>query len=124
MYPCVKMKMLRAAALGVLAAGGLLAGCSDIYFDRRETVSSGSGDAVASNIAVQTIDPWPRNVANTNIPMNGQRAELAIQRYRTGRVIPPSGSGTSSAGYQQQQQAPPPAATNTGAQSSAGTQVR
>ena len=36
---CAKMKIARIAALGVLIAGTALAGCSDIYYDRRETVA-------------------------------------------------------------------------------------
>jgi hypothetical protein len=107
---------VRLATLGVMAASAALAGCSDIYYDRRESVAAGAGDAVASNMAVQTIDPWPRNVANQNIPMDGARAELAIQRYRSGRVLWSNGSGTSSAGYGQQQTQQPAA-------NPAGTQV-
>jgi hypothetical protein len=103
---------MRFTAFGI-AATFMLAGCSDIYFDRRETVFSGAGDAVASNIAVQTIDPWPPNVGNTRISMNGDRAVLAAQRYRANRVIPPRGTSTSST-YdapppQTQTQAQPPA---------------
>ena len=93
---------MRFTAFGI-AATFMLAGCSDIYFDRRETVFSGAGDAVASNIAVQTIDPWPPNVGNTRISMNGDRAVLASQRYRANRVIPPRGTSTSST-----YDAPPP----------------
>ena len=123
MYHCAKVKFTRVATLGLMIAGTALAGCSDIYSDRRETVAAGAADAVASNMAVQTVDPWPRNVANQNIAMNGSRAELAIQRYRTGRVISPSGAGTSSSGYQQQQPVQP---TTTGGAptSSAGTPVQ
>jgi hypothetical protein len=49
---------------------GALAGCADadFYFDRRDTISLHAGDAVASNIIVQTVDPWPRVAANRNIP--------------------------------------------------------
>ena len=79
MYPCVKMKMRRVAAIVLVTASTVLAGCSDIYYDRRETVSSGAADAVASNSAVQTVDPWPPNVANQNIAMNGDRAVLAAR---------------------------------------------
>jgi hypothetical protein len=114
--------MLRLPVVLLLSASGLLAGCSDIYYDRRETVSKGAADAVASNLAVQTIDPWPRNVANQNIAMNGDRAALAIDRYRHGRVIPPGSTGTSSAGYSAQQQQQPQAAASP--TSSAGTQVK
>jgi hypothetical protein len=126
MSRCVKEKSIRIAALGVVAAASVLAGCSDIYYDRRETVASGAGDAVASNIAVQTVDPWPRNVGNTQISMNGDRAVLAAQRYRTNRVITPRGNSTSST-YETQQQQPQqqaPASTGGGAPSAASGQVR
>jgi hypothetical protein len=93
-----------AAVAAALGLGAMLAGCSDIYYDRRETVLFGADNAVASNIAVQTVDPWPPASANRNIPGNGQRVEAAVQRYRTGRVTPPQGTGTSSSSYQQQQQ--------------------
>jgi hypothetical protein len=91
------------AVAAVLGLGALLAGCSDIYYDRRDTVLFGAEDAVATNMAVQTVDPWPRASANRNIPGNGERVEAAITRYRTGRVFTPMGNGTSSS-YQQQQQ--------------------
>ena len=123
MFQCSKTKII--ATLSVVMAGAALAGCSDIYFDRRETVASGAADAVASNAAVQTVDPWPPYVSNQNISMNGERAELAIARYRANRSISPSGSGTSSAGYQQQQQqTQQPAASGAPTASSAGTQVK
>ncbi|MGZ5835553.1 MAG: hypothetical protein ACXWJ6_13875 [Xanthobacteraceae bacterium] len=123
MYPCVKAKMRRIAALVLVSASTALAGCSDIYYDRRETVSSGAADAVASNMAVQTIDPWPPNVANQNIAMNGDRAVLAAERYRANRVLWSNGSNTSSAGYTQpaQQQQP---AMNSSTSGSSGTQVK
>ena len=89
-----------AAALGL---GAMLAGCSDLYFDRRETILFGAEDAVAANIAVQTRDPWPPASANRSAPANGERVAAAIARYRTGRVFMPIGTGTSSS-YQQQQQ--------------------
>jgi len=117
------MKMRRVAALVLVSASTVLAGCSDIYYDRRETVSKGAADAVASNSAVQTVDPWPPNVANQNIAMNGDRAELAIARYRANRVLWSSGASTSSAGYAQpstQQQQP----VSTSTSGSSGTQVK
>lgn len=75
-----------------------LAGCADpdFYFDRRETISLSAGDAVASNIIVQTVDPWPRVAGNRNIAFNGDRMQAAGERYRTGKVIPPRGLSTSS----------------------------
>jgi hypothetical protein len=83
--------------LPALFAAGTLAGCADadLYFDRRDTISLSAGDAVASNIIVQTIDPWPPVAGNRNIPANGDRMQAAGERYRTGKVIPPQGLSTS-----------------------------
>jgi hypothetical protein len=118
------MPIMRATA----AAFGLavvLAGCSDIYYDRRDTILFGGGDTIASNIAVQTIDPWPPGSANRHAPANGPRVAAAIKRYRTGRVFTPIGNGTSTS-YQQQQQLqqqmeqdPPPAAATSASPGSA-----
>ena len=49
-------KKLFAAAV-LLAT--MLGGCSDLYWDRRDTIAFWGGDAPASNIAIHTIDPWP-----------------------------------------------------------------
>jgi hypothetical protein len=81
-----------------LFAAALLAGCADpdFYLDRRDFVSSHAGDAIATNIIVQTVDPWPRASGNRNIAFNGDRMQAAGERYRTGKVIEPKGLGTSS----------------------------
>jgi len=95
------------AARAVAAAVGLatiLAACSDIYYDRRETVLFGADDAVAANKAVQTVDPWPPGSADRSAPGNGPRVAAAIARYRTGKVYPPQGNGTSASYSQQPQQ--------------------
>jgi hypothetical protein len=79
---------------GVAAAlvmTSLLAGCSsDIYFDRRDTIGFGAGDAVAANAAEQTVDPWPRHSNNNNLTFNGQRMQHAVECYRYGAVSPPA----------------------------------
>ena len=74
---------LRAVALVVALV--TLGGCSE-YLDRRDTIALAGGDAVMTNRVTQMVDPWP----------------LAYTRYRTGKVIPPVGTGTGTA-YQ-----PPP----------------
>jgi hypothetical protein len=88
-----------------LAAGALLAGCSDIYYDRRDTIAPNGGDAVAANQVTQMVDPWPPHVGNRNIAFNGERMQAAQERYRHGKVIPPVNATTSSVAYQQAQQA-------------------
>jgi hypothetical protein len=82
--------------VAALVMGGALAGCStDIYRDRRETVALGADDAVSANKVVHMIDPWPAASGNNHIPGNGHVVAAAIERYRTGKVIRPVGTGTS-----------------------------
>jgi len=53
------------------------------YFERKDTIVSGAGDARDVNATTHIIDPWPRYVGNRRIPMNGERAAGAVERYRT-----------------------------------------
>jgi hypothetical protein len=92
-----------AAALAALLL--VLAGCSDIYYDRRETIALHAGDAMASNRVTHVIDPWSRASANRNIAFNGEKMQTASERYRTGRVIAPVNATTSSTAYSQAAQA-------------------
>jgi hypothetical protein len=79
----------RALAIAVLLAS-LLAGCSDLYFDRRDTIALSAGDAIAANAAEQTINPWPRNSGNNHLTFNGQRMQHAVECYRYNKVAPPA----------------------------------
>lgn len=89
---------------GALGLALLLAGCSE-YLDHRETISLNGGNAVATNKVTHMVDPWPRASANKDIAFNGYVMESAMTRYRTGKVIPPRGTGTSSS-YAAPQAAP------------------
>lgn len=112
MSRCSDNRRAAARACGAaIALATLLSACSDIYYDRRETVAFGGADAVATNRITQTIDPWPPYAANRRLTYNGAVVENAIARYRTGRVIQPRGTSTSASQFQQQQQdqQPPPA---------------
>ena len=73
----------------VVALGATLGGCSDIYFDRRETIALGADDHIAANRVAQMVDPWPRYVGDKNIAFNGQRMQGAVERYRRHEVIRP-----------------------------------
>jgi hypothetical protein len=94
-------RRIRGLASAVVLTG-ILAGCAepDFYLDRRDTLSLGAGDAVASNIIAQTIDPWPRAAGNRNIAFDGDRMQAAGERYRTGKVIAPQGMNTSSVTFE------------------------
>jgi hypothetical protein len=96
---------LAAVTVLTVLAGALLAGCSDIYFDHRETVAVGADDHIAVNRMAQVIDPWPRDVGKRQIAFEGQKMQSAVERYRTNRVTPPVNVTTSSAAYQQAEQA-------------------
>ena len=91
-------------ALLVLSAS-VLGGCSDIYFDRRETVALGADDHLQANKVEEMVDPWPRYVGNKNIAFNGERMQAAVERYRHHEVIQPVPPLTNT--YTQQKPPPP-----------------
>ena len=107
-----------AAALLLAAA---LAGCSDIYYDRRETVAVHAGDAMAANRATHTIDPWSPASGNRNIAFNGEKMQTAVERYRTGKIIAPVNATTSSVAYSQAQQAAQSASNSQSASASSNS---
>jgi hypothetical protein len=93
---------MRALLLLPLVAGAL-GGCASGnvpydphgYLDRRDSIELTAGDANASNIAMQMIDPWPVYAGNKNFAYNGQRVQAAVQRYRNNEVTPPRGIAAS-----------------------------
>jgi hypothetical protein len=95
---------LRSAIVIVcLGASLAVAGCSSTvgfdapfadYLQRTALVSTTGGDAQATNVAVQTASPWPRNVDDTNIPANGARIVKAITRYESGTASASEGAAT------------------------------
>jgi hypothetical protein len=82
-------KPVRAGAAAVLLGTALLAGCSDIYMDHRDSISFTAGDAVEANKVAQIYDPWPQRSRNVNYAANGQRMQSAVERYRNNLVTPP-----------------------------------
>ena len=59
-----------------------LAGCQQ-YLDRSDGVTSYAGNHLAANEAKMVVDPWPRNVDNTDIPADGQRMSDTVRKYKT-----------------------------------------
>jgi hypothetical protein len=107
----------RVAAVVVIAAA--VSGCAEIYYDRRETVGSGSGDALATNKVTHMIDPWSRASANSRIAFNGQLMQAAQDRYNRGKVITPVLPTQPSKDYQQVQQQAASSQSSTGQSTSA-----
>jgi len=94
------MSQNKLAAILALAATTLLGACTDMYLDRRDTVSFAAGDAVATNKVTHMIDPWPPRAGDRNIAFDGERMAAAAERYRTDKVKAPSGINTSSVKYE------------------------
>src|SRR5207253_11447896 len=97
--PSMSRSNFRGAILA-LAAATALGGCTDMYLDRRDTVSFAAGDAVAANKVTHMIDPWPPYAGDRNIAFDGERMAAAAERYRTNKVTPLVGTGTSSVKYE------------------------
>lgn len=60
-----------------------------MYFDRRDTIAFGGGNAIAADTVMQMNDPWPPHSGNTHLAANGQRMQSAVERYRTNVVTQP-----------------------------------
>ena len=71
--------------------------CTPSMYSDSTTPAVGYGNAVRQNSSVMIIDPQPATAANTQIDFDGRRADLAIERYREGKVIPPVELKTSTA---------------------------
>jgi hypothetical protein len=84
------IKGTRLAVAATVMLGALLAGCSsDIYFDRRDSIALGAGDAVAANQVEQMVDPWPPHSNDKNLTFNGERMQRAVECYRIDKVTQP-----------------------------------
>ena len=75
----------RFKVLCLLAPLMALGGCVD-YLKRRDTMTLEAGDAQAWNKTVHTADPWPPYAMNNNIPGDGRRTAVVMQRYSTGNA--------------------------------------
>jgi hypothetical protein len=89
----------RGGAIAALALTLFTSACTDMYLDRRDTVSFAAGDAVAANKVTHMVDPWPIPAGDRNIMHDGERMASAAERYRLNKVTPLATSQTSSVQY-------------------------
>ena len=68
----------------VAGFGFVLSGCSNQYFERKDTVTFSAGDAVAWNSAQQIPNPAPPRSNDTRIVADGDKAARAVQRNIAG----------------------------------------
>lgn len=92
------MKTITSAAMTAasLAALLVLGGCQENLV-RSDFISPHAGDAVAHNMAVQTIDPWPAHAYDTDIATSAKRQADARAKYED-RHVPDTGGGMAQAG--------------------------
>jgi hypothetical protein len=68
--------------LTLIAIAVFVSSCNQAI-SRRDSLAPSLGNAMAVNTALQTIDPWPRNVENTHIHTDATITGNAIERYQT-----------------------------------------
>jgi hypothetical protein len=79
--------------IAAVLPGFALAGCSNQYLQRKDTVTFGAGDAVAWDSAQQIANPWPRRAQNTRIATNGEKGVQAVRQYIKGQPHANGGGG-------------------------------
>ena len=76
----------------MLAIAGLtLSGCGQTHLNHSDKISPAAGDAVHSAMLLQTVDPWPDNVLDTDIETDGELAVKRATDYRKGETKPIGG---------------------------------
>jgi hypothetical protein len=61
--------------------------------NHRDSVTLAAGNAPETNLAIQTINPFPPSAWNTRIISDGHPVAKAQYAYNTGKVAPPGGYG-------------------------------
>lgn len=82
--------------LGVVCLTGGLVGCSGLYghdefqryVQRSDSITLSAGDAKEVNSVAHVIHPWPREVGNRRVRLDGDKSVRSVQRYRTGTPPP------------------------------------
>ena len=65
----------------------LLAGCSSYsHVTRDDKISPAAGDSVKAAMAIQTVDPWPDYVMDTDTTMDGDLALKRVGDYKAGKT--------------------------------------
>jgi hypothetical protein len=86
------------ATIGLALSALMLGACAPSVYQDSATPTVGFGNSVSQNAAVMIIDPQPMSAAYVDLDLDGRRAGIAIERYRTGQVIEPREMRTSDVG--------------------------
>lgn len=91
--PNKAITLWRAAGATVLCL--LFAGCTQSNLERSDKISAASGDAVRAATVLQTVDPWPDYVLDTDVSMDGELAVKRANDYKKGETKPLQGERSS-----------------------------
>ena len=80
---------------GATALCLLFAGCTQSNLEHSDKISAASGDAVRAATVLQTVDPWPEYVLDTDTDMDGELAVKRANDYKTGKTKPLQGERSS-----------------------------
>jgi hypothetical protein len=95
MQPFTSKSAMLKAALG-LAACLVVTGCNSYsHMTRSDKISPAAGDAVYAARTMQTVDPWPEYVLDTEITMDGELAHKRATDYKAGNTKPLEGQRSS-----------------------------
>lgn len=78
--------------IGLCVAVLVSSGCRHDSIDR---LTLDAGDAIATNKAVHTIDPWPPRAFRRHQTTNGKRIADAYESYQAKPPVPTAGAPTS-----------------------------
>jgi hypothetical protein len=81
----------RPLALAALLCLPLSACNSYSHLAHSDKISPAAGDAVHAATVMQTVDPWPDYVLDTEVPMDGELAVKRAEAYKRGETKPLQG---------------------------------
>jgi hypothetical protein len=72
----------------LLATAVFVSGCSADHTGHSDKISPAAGDAVHAATVMQTVDPWPEYVLDTDIITDGELAVKRANDYKAGETKP------------------------------------
>ncbi len=70
-----------------VASAVFLSGCNEErYLARKDSITANLGEAVNTNKATHTVNPWPKGVRNTDLKHDGTVGAKSVGRYQADKV--------------------------------------
>jgi hypothetical protein len=95
MQPSTSKHRNPAFTVCALALALVLGACNQhSHLGHSDKISPAAGDAVHAATVMQTVDPWPDNVLDTDLTMDGELAVKRANDYKAGNTKPLEGQRT------------------------------